>query len=421
MKKILVIGCIWPEPRSSAAGQHMMQLLDLFLAQGFSVTFASTAARSEYAADLSALGIQQKDILVNCDSFNVWLAGLQPDVVVFDRFMTEEQFGWRVEQTCPGALRVLNTEDLHSLRDARHQFLKKSVVDNRPWAPALDPQMLFEAMAAGDIAQREIAAIFRCDISLMVSDFEINLLQRYFNVPVALLCHCPFMLDQPDRNDWQGFASRNDFVSIGTFMHAPNRDAVLYLKQTVWPLIRQQLPSAQLFIYGSYAAQKDLALHNPREGFHVAGRADDALQVMSAARVCLAPLRFGAGIKGKLTDAMLCGTPSVTTSIGAEAMHGELPWSGGIADDAQSFADAAVALHEQSSQWHAAQQNGVQILAKLFDKHTIGARVMDQLQDIANHLHAHRNANFTGSMLRHHLHKSTLYMSRWIEAKNRLP
>ncbi|HQQ63549.1 MAG TPA: glycosyltransferase, partial [Pseudomonadales bacterium] len=420
-KKILVIGCIWPEPASSAAGQHMMQLLDLFLAQGWKITFASTAVRSEYAADLSTLGIDQQDILVNCDSFNAWLATWQPDIVVFDRFMTEEQFGWRVEQVCPHALRVLNSEDLHALRDARHRLLKKPVADNTAWAPALDPQCLFDAMAATDIAQREIAAIFRCDLSLMVSDFEIALLQDHFNVPAALLCHCPFMLDPPDANHWNTFESRRDFVSIGTFMHAPNRDAVRYLKQTLWPSIRKQLPDARLFIYGSYAAPQDLALHNPREGFHVPGRAEDALQVMSAARVCLAPLRFGAGIKGKLAEAMLCGTPSVTTSIGAEAMHGELAWSGVVADDAQAFADAAVALHEQQADWQIAQHNGLQILAGRFDKDVIGARVVYRLQDMAAQLDTHRHHNFIGSMLRHHLHKSTHYMSRWIEAKNRLP
>jgi hypothetical protein len=419
-KKILVIGCIWPEPHSSAAGQHMMQLIEIFHARDFSITFASTATRSEFSADLAILGIEQKDILVNCDSFNVWLEALQPDIVVFDRFMTEEQFGWRVEQTCPHALRVLNSEDLHSLRDARHQLLKKSTADNTPWAPAIDPQCLFDAMADSDIAQREMAAIFRSDLSLMVSDFEMDLLERYFNVPAALLCHCPFMLDQPDANRWNSFASRQDFVSIGTFMHAPNRDAVLYLKQTLWPLIRKQLPEARLWIYGSYPAPKDLALHNPREGFHVVGRADDAQQVMSAARVCLAPLRFGAGIKGKLVEAMACGTPSVTTSIGAEGMHGKLAWSGSVADDPQAFADAAVALYEQQALWEAAQQNGLRILAERFDQQVIGERVNHQLQDIARQRETHRHANFIGSMLRHHLHKSTHYMSRWIEAKNRL-
>ena len=90
-------------------------------------------------------------------------------------------------------------------------------------------------------------------------------------------------------------------------------------------------------------------------------------------------------------------------------------------DNKIAFADAAVFLHEQQPDWQIAQQNGLQILQDRFDKRVIGKRVISQLQAIANQLDTHRNANFIGSLLRHHLHKSTHYMSRWIEAKNQLP
>lgn len=96
------------------------------------------------------------------------------------------------------------------------------------------------------------------------------------------------------------------------------------MKHSLWPLIRRQLPGAQLHIYGAYTPPKATALHNPAQGFHVMNWAEDALQVMTAARICLAPLRFGAGIKGKLADAMVaCGTPNITTPVGAEAMGDE--------------------------------------------------------------------------------------------------
>ncbi|MBK8287833.1 MAG: glycosyltransferase [Cellvibrionales bacterium] len=407
----LIIGSVWPEPRSSAAGSHMLQIIEQLLMHGYAVTFASAAMPGDTRADLVALGVAEQAITLNCSSFDTWVHALDPDIVVFDRFMTEEQFGWRVEENCPNALRVLETSDLHCLREARQKSLKN---------PAdLYQTDLYKTMAQLDITAREIAAIFRCDLSLIISRVEIDLLTRQFSVPDYLLCHCPFLLDMPDSKYWRSYSQREHFVTIGNFLHAPNWDSVLWLKQTIWPKIRTQLPQAQLHIYGAYTPQKARELHNEHDGFLVQGWADDALDVMKSARVCLAPLRFGAGIKGKLADAMLAGTPSVTTSIGAESMHDDLPWPGLIADDAQAFADDAVQLYQDSALWQASQQNATAILQQCFNKVEQGARLMYQLAVANEEIGQRRLQNFVGRMLRHHQHKSSYYMARWIEEKNR--
>jgi O-antigen biosynthesis protein len=224
--------------------------------------------------------------------------------------------------------------------------------------------------------------------------------------------------DVPERG--RGYAERAHFLTIGNFRHAPNWDAVLWLKNAVWPLIRQQLPGAQLHIYGAYTPPKASALHNAAQGFHIMNWAEDASAVMSAARVSLAPLRFGAGIKGKIMDAMACGTPSVTTPIGAEAMYGELPFPGAIANDAQGLANAAVRLYSDQPLWEQAQRAGWRVLDERyrFERHC--ATLIERIEQIRDNLSAHRIANFTGAMLRHHQHKSTQYMAQWIEAKNRV-
>lgn len=420
--KVLVIGYVWPEPRSSAASGHVMQILETFLQQGWDITFSSPAGAGEHKADLAELGIREVPIELNNSSFDAFISDLAPDIVLFDQFMMEEQFGWRVEKHCPGALRVLETSDLQSLRHARHQRLKDrlKVSDDANdfselFAPALREE--FELMADTDLAKREIAALYRCDLNLMISEVEIELLVEQFKLPRQLLHWCPLMID-PLTQPFTPFEDRAHFLSIGNFRHAPNWDAVLWMKTMVWPLIREQLPKAQLHLYGAYTPPKATALHNAAQGFHIMNWAEDALQVMSDARICLAPLRFGAGIKGKLVDAMLCGTPSVTTPIGAEAMHSDHPWPGAIARTAQEFADRAVQLYKDEALWREAQSKGLALLADRYQRAEHGPALIEQLQYCRQHLSQLRSHNFTGSMLRHHAHKSTQYMAQWIEAKN---
>lgn len=418
---VLIIGYVWPEPRSSAASGHIMQLIDCFLEQGWQITFASAASEGERRADLKVLGISEVAIELNSSSFDTFISELRPDVVLFDQFLMEEQFGWRVEKHAPHALRVLESCDLQSLRHSRHQLLKDMLKEGSECYDALfaaPEATLFKRMAVTDLAQREVASFYRCDLSLVVSDVEIEFLTRYFRVPDTLLHWCPLMLrDIPDSA--KAFDERAHFLTIGNFRHAPNWDAVLWLKNTLWPMIRQQLPDAQLHVYGAYTPPKATALHKPVQGFHIMDWAEDAFEVMSRARVSLAPLRFGAGIKGKVMDAMACGTPTVTTPVGAEAMHGDLPFPGAIASDAQGLADAAVRLYEDQALWKAAQSAGWKVLRARFSHEQHCATLIGRIRELLADLPAHRAANFTGAMLRHHQHKSTQYMSQWIEAKNR--
>ncbi|OQQ05768.1 glycosyltransferase [Vibrio splendidus] len=409
MKKVLVIGYVWPEPNSSAAGSHMMSLLRLFKRQGWSVEFATPAQETEHMIDLSEEGITSQSIQLNCDSFDQYIEELQPDVVMFDRFMMEEQFGWRVEKVCPNAFKLLDTEDLQFLRNARHEAVKKETE-------------LTKAHLYSDLAKREIAAILRCDLSLIISSYEMELLQAEFNIDPTLLHHLPFMVDLntlPEST--KSFEERQHFMTIGNFRHAPNWDAVLQL-QKIWPKIRKQLPDTELHIYGSYPPPKATALHNPKTGFHIKGWAKDAQEVMEQARVCVAPLRFGAGIKGKLLDAMKLQTPNVTSEIGSEGMlpQGELQWPGAIADDIDAFVEQAVALYKDEEKWLKAQSQCHSILEAHYEQNQLGDKLIERLIALDSELESHRLDNFFGSMLKHHSMASTKYMSQWIAEKNKI-
>jgi glycosyltransferase involved in cell wall biosynthesis len=388
----------------------MLQLIEQFLNQNWKVTFASPAQKSETAASLNSLGVDEVSIALNNSTFDTFVKELQPTIVLFDRFMMEEQFGWRVAENCPNAVRVLDTEDLHFLRKTRHQQLKKR------------EEFTIEALLKSEDAKREIASILRCDVSLIISTFEMDLLKNTFKIDEKILYYLPFLIDAIEKHQikkWKSFEEREHFIFIGNFFHKPNVDAVITLKKEVWSEIRKFLPKVEIHIYGAYLNPQIQQLHNKKEGFIIKGFAKNAHEVVGNARVVLAPLRFGAGIKGKLTEAMICGTPSVTTAIGAEGMCGNFPWNGFIEDDFSDFAFLSAEIYRNKATWVNAQKTGVEIINHRYDKEKLSAPFIYQINKIQENLETHRTQNFLGSLIQHQTLQATKYMSKWIEAKNK--
>ncbi len=408
-KHLLIIGFVWPEPQSSAAGSRMMQLIETFLSQNYQITFATPCTKSDNAFNLESIGVAQKSIELNDSSFDVFVNKLNPYIVLFDRFMMEEQFGWRVAEHCPNAIRILDTEDLHCLRKGRQQAFKDG--------NAFDTKHLFN-----DTAKREIASIYRSDLSLIISEAEMKILKSQFKVDESLLVYLPFMLNEISKKsigNISRFKDRQHFITIGNFLHEPNYNAVLYLKQTIWLLIRKQLPKAELHIYGAYASQKVNQLHNEKEGFLIKGFTEDVNVVMQQAKICLAPIRFGAGLKGKLVDAMQNGTPCIMTNMATEGMFGNLDPNGFIEDKPQEFANSAAQLYNDEALWKAKQKNGFSIINNRFRKVKHQQNFLNRIEETLNHLSEKRLQNFTGQMLLHHTQQSTKFMSKWIEEKNK--
>ncbi|WP_378186924.1 glycosyltransferase [Aquimarina sp. W85] len=411
-KKILIIGSVWPEPDSSAAGTRMMQLIQVFFDADCKITFACTSNMSNHMADLNTFGIDKYQIAVNDSNFDTFLIQLKPDIVIFDRFIIEEQFGWRVSKTVPNALRILNTEDLHSLRKTReHCFKSKN---------EFTPSILLEEA----ITKREIASIYRCDLSLIISEYELSLLKKTFSIDHNLLLYLPITFNYETLEQVKNtpsFSERKNFITIGNFRHEPNWQSVLYLKKNIWPLIAAKNSEAELHIYGAYPPPKAIQLNNPKERFYIKGWTTNAHKVMKEARVCLAPIQFGAGIKGKLLQAMIAGTPNVTTAIGAEGMHASNVWSGFISDTPKDFAEKASLLYTNETIWNDKKKIGNIILNERFNSNKFQNVLLEKIEYTLRNLRTIRNQNFIGSMLSYHTIRSTEYMSRWIELKNKHP
>lgn len=400
--RCLVIGKVWPEPDSTAAGRRTVDIIRALQAGGHEVIFATAAGQTEHSLDSGALGGSVHAVRANDSAFDSWANVLDPDIVLFDRFMIEEQFGWRVEKACPNALRILDTSDLHCLREARRVQIEKGEVFN----------------LYNDIALREIAAIHRSDLTLMIADYEVELLIAKFGIPERQVAYLPFWME-PGGSGFVPFDSRQNFMMIGSFMHSPNVDAVRWCKQAIWPRTREQLPQAEFHCYGAHGDRYRQELHDPENGFICKGRAEDALRTMQKYRVNCVPLRYGAGLKGKVFDGFQTGTPTVTTSVGVEGVVGNEAWGCAITDDPEEFAKTAVKLYTDAEAWKQVQVQGQQIARRRFGADQWLPRLPQLIETALAGMQENRKRHFTGRMLRHHQHRSTEYMSRWIEAKNR--
>ncbi|AQQ69196.1 group 1 glycosyl transferase [Microbulbifer agarilyticus] len=401
-KRALLIAKQWPEPASTAAGRRTLDILDLLAEAGYAVEIGSPAQPTPFQAKS---GYGEHQIEVNESSFDDWVRQLDPTLVIYDRFMMEEQFGWRVREQCPQAMTILDTSDFHSLREARHQAAKTGEALN-----------LFHASA-----EREIAAMARCDLTIMISQVEVDLLKQHFCLPDWQLHYLPFLVrEMPDLDALPDFEQREHLAMIGGFKHAPNRDAVAWFAETIWPRVRALLPAVECHVYGAYADHAMQRFHKPKSGLRIVGRTDDALATLARYRLNLAPLRFGAGQKGKILDGWLSGTPTVTTPIGAESMAGANDWGYPVSNCPDTFAATTAELYQDKASWQRVRAAGTQALTNGFSYADHAPHFLARIEAIAADLEAHRNRNIWGRILRRTEHRAEEFMSRWIETKNKL-
>lgn len=405
--KLLWIGTVWPEPDASAAGSRTMRLLEACQDAGYEVRFVSPCQENPHQQALEKRGIRTARLLPNDSAFDTYISEYKPEIVCFDRFMIEEQFSWRVREHVPEALRILDTVDLHSLRRERQRALTS---DDRSSSTPLSDDTL-----------RELASIYRSDLSLIISRTEVSLLKERFSIPSSLLEVVGFHYPEPLL--FRGWEERANLVFIGNGLHAPNVDAIRLLKNSLWKPIRAALAdrgvsNAELHVYGAYLPQEILQFNNPREGFCVKGKTDDLYGTLQQYRCNLAPLRFGAGLKGKVSDGWMVGTPCVATPIAAEGMlHGE-QFGGVIEECLEQYPQRVAELYINKDTWAKAQRDGREVLTTLFSQTTNAHIFQERLSRLEQEKAHLREQNIVGSLLWYQGLRSTEYFSRWIEAKN---
>ena len=357
--------------------------------------------------------------------------------VVFDRFYAEEAYSFRIREQCPNALRILDMQDVHSLRIGRQQLVKE--IDQRENSNNMTTQLIDEVIKfdpsthewAQDLPQakkahntllRELASIHRSDLVLVCSRTEMNMLkQPSWNIAPWKLISAPFFQKSVEQDMTTSYDERSDFVSIGGFKHPPNVDSVRLLRR-IWPRIRSRLPDAKLHVYGAYPTNEIGSMHDENLGFYVHGHVEDIKEALLQRRVLLAPLRFGAGIKGKIVDSWGYGLPVVTTPVGAEGMMttdeiASDDWGGLIVSHEDEFVEAAVNLYTTKELWEYSQNRAIELLNTLFKKEQNLQVIDEALNDAMMNLGQRRKRDITGQLLWHQSNRSTEYFSKWIELK----
>ncbi|KAL7547143.1 hypothetical protein ACHAWF_010461 [Thalassiosira exigua] len=450
----------WPEPNSTAAGTRTMSLLKHFSSRDSpfgSVHFGCGAKfppAPSNAIGTSGDGIHWHRIKPNrSDEMKALLQRIEHNhapirAVVFDRFYAEEAFSFRIRETCPSALLVLDMQDVHSLRLGRQCLVEEadsavsdcsdgqSVSDGN--ACHMTEQLMEKVITkAYDAFLRELASVHRSDLVLVCSSEEVKLLESW-NVPDWKLVPASFFCTDLNETSEvsREFEDRKDFVALGGFKHAPNVDSVKVLRYQIWPTLRTRLPDARIHVCGAYPTQQILSMHDKKLGFIVHGHVEDIDKVLLESRVLLAPLRFGAGCKGKIIDAWRCGLPVVTTPVGAEGMTNKVKeptknvitgttaeedyWGGMVASDTNAFVDAAVEMYTQKNVWTGCRDNGVNLLHQLFNGAVNLPVVENRIDGAIADLSQRRRLDFTGAMLWRDNRTSTKYFSKWIELKESL-
>lgn len=421
-KKVVFAGSVWPERTSSAAGVRSADLISILQEQGFQVLCVSPSRLNDHTERLaheSNVECVQAD--ANTDTFQKLLLETSPQIVIFDRFIAEEMYGWQAKKYAPDALRVLDLQDVHFLRKAREHLVKKqgqnveSILGAGAWVDVdpVEKQVI-----------RELASIHRSDLTLYVSDFERNMLVDRFQIPRELLHRCDFFYPPVDTSALPAFAERQHVAFIGSFKHPPNVDAVEWTRASIAPLFGSLQASSssqpEIHVYGSYgASSRFVKMDDPARGFRMKGFAPDVHDTLRSYRLTIAPLRFGAGIKGKIADSWFNGTPCVSTGIGSEGMAlADSPWGGAVANTPEQFAASMHALYHDEQQWSEAQQAGVGLCGARYRRDANGSSLLARLEDALRLRADARARNWTGAILWSERHRATEYMSRYIRVKN---
>jgi len=338
--RVLAIDSSVPQPDRSAGSYAAVQEIRLLQSLGAQVTFIpeNLAYLGNYTEDLQRSGVECL-YAPFCTSILDFIAerGHEFDVIYITRYQVAARYIAAIRAAAPKAKVVFCNADLHFLREIR-----AAIVDDSP-----------EAMnAALDTRDAELALVRKVDVTLSYSDAEAAVILSH-NLGSSRVMRCPWVVET--KGSQAAFADRRDIAFLGGFGHPPNRDAVEFFITAVMPRLREILPGMRFRIYG--AEMPDSLKKRATDDIVLDGYVADVAEVYDTCRVFVAPLRSGAGIKGKVIGALAAGLPTVLSPVAAEGTGVAHDREAIVAETVQEWVDGICALYSDEARWAAMSEN----------------------------------------------------------------
>ena len=362
--RILVIDAYTPEPDQDSGSLRLRYLLDCIGKLGYGVTFFADNRGHDgaYTIDLQQAGVE---VIYSpwLDSLHDFFSqrGAEFSFVMISRHYVAANYISLLERYCPNAKFIFDTVDLHYLREQRLAELEDSLPLKR---------------VAAQTRRSELSVIQDADATLVVSPVEKSVLER--DAPEARV-HVISNVHEVvgSRRPW---ADRKDIFFVGGYQHPPNIDAAIWFVSRIWPLVRKQLPDIQFHLIGSKAPEQIRSLHGNGVQFH--GFVKSLEPWLDDCRLAVAPLRYGAGIKGKVNISMSRGQPVVATPMAVEGMFVKSGEDVLVAESAQDFAGAIVRLYQDEQLWNDISTAGLENVRKYFSVETARLSLQELLKTL---------------------------------------
>ena len=340
-RRLLIVDACTPTPDQDSGSLRMVNLMRLLDALGWQVTFFADNRLyiDGYTPALQALGVEVLYAPFMNDPIRLFRQrGGEFDAILLSRHYIAINYLGLARLYAPKAKLIFDTVDLHYLREQRAAELEDSDELRRK---------------AERTRAQELKLIRECDATLVVSPVEQGLLARELpqaRVDILSNVHEVFGC----RN---AFERRKDLVFVGSFQHPPNEDAMLWFARDIFPQVRAALPDVRLHVIGQPVPPALREFES--EHFVLHGFVADLEPFMDGCRISVAPLRYGAGVKGKVNMAMSYGLPVVATTAAVEGMHIQAGSDVLVAADATAFAEAVVRLYDDAALWQTLSANGL--------------------------------------------------------------
>lgn len=378
--KILIAYWSFPEYDKNSGGYRMYEIVKYLQSKGNVITFiAGSSNERKYRLALEQLGVE---CIAKNEQFGTktnnekkrWLQDARFDIAILCEHFLYAYYAPYLRAFSPGTKLVFDTVDLHYLRIERERQL------GIQYQGVQDP---------GNVYDEEVSCLYDADEIWSITDHEKNIISNRFDIDDSTIT----TVKNIHSVDLRGypFEQRAGIVFIGSYHHYPNVDAVNYFFSDIYPLLLKKYPDIAVTIAGSDPPEEIKAYSRTYPHVIVTGYIEDHRSILLNHKIGIAPLRYGAGMKGKICEYMSCGLPTVTTGVGAEGMDLVHRENVIIADTAEEFVRSISELFSHQSLWKIISENGKKYISENLSPKVVGEIALDSMKDVITRHHPHRS------------------------------